>query len=113
MNTTIALYVSTGSTAIPPLVFKDMKIKSEWCKAGHMIHESQRGYINTELFQEYGEQFIQFLTEKKILKGDSEVLLLLNMHKSQLFNLALMEYMMNTMWKCAASLHIVHTSCNH
>ena len=82
MNTTIISYVSTGGIAMHQFA---VKIKPEWCKAAstiYMIHESQTGYINTNLFQEYGEQLIQFLTEKKILKGDNKVLLLPNMHKS-------------------------------
>ena len=67
MDTTIVSYVSTGGMAMPPLVVKAVKTKSEWCKAeqtGYMIHESQSGYINTELFQEDGEQFIQFLKRR-------------------------------------------------
>ena len=64
MDTIIVSYVSTGGIAMPPLViFKVVKIKSEWCKAeqtGYMIHQSQSGYINTELFQEDGNSSFNF-----------------------------------------------------
>ena len=82
---------------MPPLIiFKVNKIKPEWqevAPTGYMIRGSATGYINGKLFQEFGEHFVRFLTEKKILAGNNKVLLLLDMHKSHLFNLGFMEYM--------------------
>ena len=82
---------------MPPLViFKAARIKPEWHEAaptGYMIRGSASRYINAKLFQEYGEQFVCFVTEKKILTRDRKVLLLLDMHKSHLFNLGFMEFM--------------------
>ena len=82
---------------MPPLIiFKANKIKPEWREAvptGYMIRGSATGYINGRLFQEFGEHFVRFLTEKKILAGNNKVLLLLDMHKSHLLNLGFMEYM--------------------
>ena len=96
-NTVIVSCMSAGGLAMPPLViFKVKKIKPEWWEAvptGYMIRGSATGYINGKLFQEFGEHFIWFLTEKKILGGNNKVLLLLDMHKSHLFNLGFMEYM--------------------
>ena len=96
-NTTIVSCISAGGLAMPPLViFKANKIKPEWREAaptGYMIQGSATGYINGRLFQEFGEHFVRFLTEKKILEGNNKVLLLLDMHKSHLFNLGFMEYM--------------------
>ena len=96
-NSTIVSCMSAGGLAMPPLIiFKANKIKPEWREAaptGYMIRGSATGYINGRLFQEFGEHFIQFLTEKKILAGNNKVLLLLDMHKSHLFNLGFMEYM--------------------
>ena len=96
-NTTIVSYISAGGLAVPPMViFKAAKIKPEWREAapsGYMIRASQTGYINGKLFQEYGEHFVKYLIEKKILVGDAKVLLLLDMHKAHLFNLGFMEYM--------------------
>ena len=82
---------------MPPLIiFKANKIKPEWWEAaptGYMIRGSATGYINGKLFQEFGEHFVRFLTEKKILTGNNKVLLLLDMHKSHLFSMGFIEYM--------------------
>ena len=78
------------------VIFKAAKIKPEWREAapsGYMVRASQSGYINSRLFQEYGEHFVKYLIEKKILVGDAKVLVLLDMHKAHLFNLGFMEYM--------------------
>ena len=84
-NSTIVSSMSAGGLAMPPLIiFKANKIKPEWWEAaptGYMIQGSATGYINERLFQEFGEHFVQFLTEKKILAGNNKVLLLLDMHK--------------------------------
>ena len=58
-----------------------------------MVRASQRGYINSKLFQEYGKHFVKYLIEKKILVGDAKVMVLLDMHKAHLFNLGFIEYM--------------------
>ena len=96
-NTTIVSYISAGGMTMPPLViFKAARIKPEWHKAaptGYMIRGSASRYINAKLFQEYGKQFVHFVTEKKILTRDRKVLLLLDMHKSYLFNFGFMEFM--------------------
>ena len=96
-NSTIVSCVSAGGLAMPLLIiFKANKIKPEWREAaptGYMIRGSATGYINGRLFEEFGEHFVRFLTEKKILAGNNKVLLLLDMHKLHLFNLGFMEYM--------------------
>ena len=96
-NTTIVSYISAGGLAVPPMViFKAAKIKPEWREAapsGYMVRASYSGYINGKLFQEYGEHFVKYLIEKKILVGDAKVMVLLDMHKANLFNLGFMEYM--------------------
>ena len=82
-NTMIVSYISTGGLAVPPMVIFN----------GFMVRASQSGYINSRLFQEYGEHFVKYLIEKKILVGDAKVMVLLDMHKAHLFNLGFMEYM--------------------
>ena len=77
-------------------IFNATRIKPEWCEVaptGYMIWGSANRYINAKLFQEYSKQFVHFVTEKKILTRDQKVLLLLDMHKSHLFNLRFMEFM--------------------
>ena len=112
-NTTIVSCVSAGGVAIPLLViFKASKMKPEWQEAAstrYRIRGSATGYINGKLFQEFGEHFIRFLTEKLILTGTNKVLLLLDMHKSHLFNLAFMEYIRSkNVEVCCFSPHCKH-----
>ena len=100
---------------MPPLViFKAARIKPEWHEAaptGYMIRGSASGYINAKLFQEYGEQFVCFVT-KKILTRDWKVLLLLYMHKSHFFNLGFMEFMKGHNVEVCCSHHIAQMFCS-
>ena len=95
-STKIVSYISTGGMTMPPLViFKAARIKPEWHEVvptGYMIQFSASGYFNAKLFQEYGKQFVYFVTDK-ILTRDQKMLFLLDMHKFHLFNLGFMEYM--------------------
>ena len=76
-----------------------------------MVRASQSGYINGKLFQEYGEHFVKYLIEKKILVGDAKVMVLLDMHKAHLFNLGFMEYMKaRKMEVCCFPPHCTHQS---
>ena len=102
---------------MPPLViFKAARTKPEWCKAaptGYMIRSSASRYINAKLFQEYGKQFVCFVTEKKILTRDQKVLLLLDTHKSHLFNLGFMEFMRgHNVQGVLFPHHIAHMFCS-
>ena len=89
--TTIVSYVSAGGVAIPPfIIFKAAKVKTEWREAapsGYYLRKSESGYINADLFYESAEKFVAFLKEKKILVGQDRALLLLDLHRSHLFNL--------------------------
>ena len=112
-NTMIVSCVSAGGLAMPPLIiFKANKIKPEWQEAaptGYMVRGSASGYINGKLFQEFGEHFVRFLTEKKILAGNNKVLLLLDIYKSHLFNLGFMEYMkLKNVEVCCFPPHCTH-----
>ena len=80
----------------PVVIFKTCKVNSSWREAapsGYTIRCSKTGYINQQLFAEYGEFFIIFLKEKSLLGNNQKVLLLLDSHKSHLFNLQFMTYM--------------------
>ena len=112
-NTTMLTFVSAGGLSLNPmLIFKASKIKTEWrgaAPSGYMLQPSVTGYINAKLFNEYGEYFIKFLKEYHILTGNKKVLLLLDMHKSHLFNLDFMEYMKaNNVEVCSFSPHCTH-----
>ena len=96
-NTTIVSYVSAGGVAMPPfIIFKAAKVKTEWREAApssYYLRRSESGYINANLFHESAEKFVEFLKEKKILVGQDRALLLLDLHRSHLFNLNFLEYM--------------------
>ena len=91
VNTTLLTYVSAGGLAMPPMViFKGSKVDPDWREAapsGYVIRASKTGYIQSKLFAEYGEKFIQFLKVKKLDKNGKH-LLLLDSHSSHSFNLS-------------------------
>ena len=99
VNTTIMTFASAGGITTPPMIiFKCGKIPPEWREAaptGYLLHCSVKGYVNACLFLEYGEHFVQYLKEKHLLNTHDRHLLLLDSHKSHLFNLAFMRCMMN------------------
>ena len=67
------------------------------------------GYINQQLFAEYGELFVRFLKEKHLLGNNQKVLLLLDSHKSHLFKLQFMTYMSsNGVEVCCFPPHSTH-----
>ena len=106
-------FVSAGGLSLNPmLIFKASKIKTKWREAapsGYMLRPSATGYINAKLFYEYREYFIKFLKEYDILTGNKKVLLLLDMHKSHLFNLDFIEYMKaHNVEVCSFPPHCTH-----
>ena len=94
-NTTIVSVSVLGVSNAPFIIFKAAKGRTEWREAapsGYYLRKSESGYINTDLFHESVEKFVEFLKEKKILVGQDRALLLLNVHRSHLFNLKFLEY---------------------
>ena len=111
-NTTIVSYVSAGGVAMPPfIIFKAAKVKAEWREAapsGYYLRRSESGYKNVDLFYESAEKFVEFLKEK-ILVGQDRALLLLDLHRSHLFNLNFLEYMKaNRVEVCSFPPHCTH-----
>ena len=112
-NTTIVSYVSAGGVAMPPfIIFKCGKVKTEWREAapsGYYLRRSETGFINSDLFYESAEKFVEFIKEKKILGGQDRALLLLDLHRSHLFNLKFLEYMKaNRVEVCSFPPHCTH-----
>ena len=54
---------------------------------------TESGYINAEVFAEYGKDFITFLKERNLWRPDQKHLVLLDLHKSHLFNVKYMRWM--------------------
>ena len=112
-NTTMLTYISAGGTIMKPmLIFKNAKIKTEWREAapsGYYLRASSSGYINSKLFLDYGKEFIKFLKEGHILRGDNKVILLMDLHKSHLFNWDFMNLMKdNNVEVCGFPPHCTH-----
>ena len=112
-NTTLVNYISAGGVAMKPMiVFKNAAIKKEWREAapsGYFIRPSSSGYINSKIFYEYGEEFVKFLKGANILTGNNRVLLLMDLHKSHLFNYGFMRMMKeNKVEVCGFPPHCTH-----
>ena len=89
-TTTVVTFVSAGGLHVPPMIiFKAGKVKNIWretAPSGYTVQRSDSGYINAELFAEYGAKFVDFLKEKNLLGNNQKSLLLLDLHSSHLFN---------------------------
>ena len=115
-KTTIVSYISAGVgrgvAMLPFIIFKAAKVKKEWREAapsGYYLRKSESRYINANLFYESAEKFVEFLKEKKILVGQDRALLLLDLHRSHLFNLKFLEYMKaNRVEVCSLPPHCTH-----
>ena len=112
-NTTLLNFISAGGVAMKPMIiFKNAAIKKEWREAapsGYMLRASSSGYINSKIFFEYGEEFVKFLKRANILQGKNKVLLLMDLHKSHLFNYDFMKMMKdNNVEVCGFPAHCTH-----
>ena len=96
-NTTVLTYVCAGGLALPPMVIlRASRVLPEYREAagpGYLIRRNQTGYISAELFATYGEAFIEYLKEKELVGKDKKAFLLLDSHKSHLYNLGFMNMM--------------------
>ena len=92
---TILTYVSANGLVCPPMViFKGEKVQTYWrvnAPGGVHVRASTSGYINRNLFAEYGRIFVQFLNTMNLL--DRNHLVLLDNHKSHLYNINYLQKM--------------------
>ena len=95
--TTVVTFACAGGISVPPMIiFKGQRVQPNWREAapsGYALRRSPLGYINAELFAEYGELFIKFLKEKKLFHPDQKHLLLLDSHSTHLYNYGFMTCM--------------------
>ena len=118
-TTTVVTFVSAGGLHVPPMIiFKAGKVKNIWREAapsGYTVQRSDSGYINAELFAEYGAKFVDFLKEKNLLGNNQKNLLLLDLHSSHLFNAKFMNMMIeNNIEVCSSPPPpTAHMYCNH
>ena len=97
-TTTVVSFASAGGLHVPLMViFKAGRVKDIWREAapsGYTIKCSESGYINAELFADFGVKFLNFLKEKNLLGNGQKNLLLLDLHSSHLFNAKFMRMML-------------------
>ena len=78
------------------VIFKGSRIKDKWREAapsGYTLKATESGYVNAEVFSDYGKEFVLFLRERNLLRPDQKHLVLLDLHKSHLFNMKYMTWM--------------------
>ena len=112
-TTTLASFISAGGLHVPPMIiFKAGRVKDAWWEAapsGYFIHCSKSGFINADLFAEYGDKFINFLKERHLFSPDEKHLLLLDLHSTHLFNVKFMCLMKeHKIEVCAFPPHCTH-----
>ena len=96
-TSTVLTYISAGGIVVPPMVlFKAACVKDKWREAapsGYTVKTTESGYINAEVFAEYGKEFVTFLKDRNLWRPDQKHLVLLDLHKSHLFNVKYMRWM--------------------
>ena len=78
------------------VLFKAARVKDQWWEAApsrYTLKATESGYINAEVFADYGKQFVTFLKERNLWRLDQKQMLLLDLHKSHLFNVKYMRWM--------------------
>ena len=78
------------------VLFKAARVKDQWretAPSGYTIKATESGYINGEVFAEYGKQFVAFLKERNLWRADQKHLVLLDLHKSHLLNVKYIRWM--------------------
>ena len=94
-RSTVLTFINGDGDHVPPLVIhKGKRLNPEWNKdkpQDVMLKCSESGYINKQIFVEYGSRFIRYLNSKNIL-GQPQVLLM-DSHFSHLYNYQFMSLM--------------------
>ena len=113
-TTTVVSFVSAGGLYVPPMViFKAGSVKDIWREAtpsGYPIKCSESGYINADLFADYGGKFLNYLKEKNLIGNGQKNLLLLDLHSSHLFHAKFMRIILEHNVEVCSFPHIVPMS---
>ena len=112
-NSTVVTFASAGGLYMPPMViFKCGKIEGKWretAPSGMPWGTAKLATSTKTYLQSVGKNFVYFLKEKELLGNGQKVLLLLDSHKSHLFNLHFMQYMKkNGVEVCCFPPHCTH-----
>jgi len=94
-STVVALMNAYGDIPAPMVIHRGKSIGKGWkdgAPFGTLVKASDSGWINKELFSEFGEHFVSFLKNEGLDCGLPHVLLMDN-HYAHIFNLQFLELM--------------------
>ena len=94
-TSTILSFISSAENVVPPMVLhKSVRVQDTWklkAPGNIKIAATPKGYITKSHFHEYGLHFVKYL--KKMGLVDKKHLLIMDGHKSYLYNLPFYEAM--------------------
>ena len=113
-RTTMVTYVNAAGYALPPLIIHKGKYHPTWSNfkmPGAMVRGTKKGYINKEVFLDYGKKWIYHLYASGMIGNGKRNLLLMDSHYSHVFNYAYMKMMYERNIKVlAVNPHSTHWS---
>ena len=110
-TSTVLTFISGAASVIPPMVIhQGMHVQTQWtldALVGVCITTTSKGYITKQKFNKYGVWFIQWLKTHRMLDGPH--LLIIDSHKSHVYNVAFFDCMKaNNVHVMAISPHTSH-----
>ena len=94
-STALITINAVGDSAPVMIVHKGKNVGKQWSNGAPrdtLVRVSEKGYINKELFFEFGKLFVKHLKDKNLVDGRPH-LLLLDSHYSHLYNLEFLSLM--------------------
>jgi len=91
--TVLPVFNALGDFGPIMVIFKGLRMKSDWATGSPpnaIIRCSKDGYINKELFVEFGEQFVKFLAKKD---NSKKHVLIMDGHGSHIYNVEFLSLM--------------------
>ena len=111
-TSTALIGVNAVGDAVPPMVIhRGKNVGKGWSNGaphGTIVRASEKGYINKDLFLEFGKVFVAFLQKRNLVDGIPH-LVVLDSHYSHLYNIEFLELM------CTNNIHIfaLPAHCSH
>jgi len=93
-HTVLPVFNAVGDFGPLMVIFKGGKIKTEWAVGSPpntVVRASKDGYINSELFVEFGRQFVQYL--RRNAANTHQHVLVLDGHSSHTYNVEFLTLM--------------------
>ena len=91
-TTVLSFANAVGKICPPVIIHKGSRVHDTWCldaPVGVMVRASVNGWINREIFLEYATRWLRWMCSWKLL--DKPHLLLLDAHKSHVYNIRLLK----------------------